>query len=247
VISPPSPQGYGANLNFGVRALPGDIEFVVLANDDVVFEGDSLPRLVDALRRDPRTAIAGPRLVNADGSEAASFGSFPTATAALREVAILPRPLWALAQRRPRAAASPDFVVGAAMLVRRESFDGVGGFDEDFFLNHEETDLCFRLHRAGWTVSWCPDAVVTHLQGSSISRTLNYETFYASLRLYHQKRLGPLRWPVFELLLAAVFAAGALYSAAGAALRPASRARRLDEVRHRWRTRIFLRRAPAGR
>ena len=242
VISPPAPQGYGANLNLGVRALPDDVELVVLANDDVVFEDESLPRLVEALERDPQLAVAGPRLVNADGSEATSYGRFPTAADAIRELAILPRPLWKRAQRRPAEPARPDFVIGAAMLVRRTSFDAVAGFDEDFFLNFEETDLCFRLQRAGWCVAWCPDAVVTHLQGASISRELNFSTFYSSLALYHAKRLGPLRWPLFELLLAALFMIGVLYSAAGAALRPRSYRRRFEEVRRRWRTRIFLRR-----
>ena len=241
VISPPAPQGYGANLNLGVRALPNDVEFVMLANDDVVFEDESLPRLLEAFG-DPQVVVAGPRLVNADGSEATSYGAFPTPADAVRDVAILPGPLWKRAQLRPVEPARPDFVVGAAMLVRRRSFDAIGGFDENFFLNFEETDLCYRLQRAGGRVAWCPDAVVTHVQGTSISRELNFETFYASLALYYAKRLGQVRWRLFELLLAALFAVGAFYSAAGAALRPRSYKRRLEQVRHRWRTRIFLRR-----
>ena len=242
VISPLVPQGYGANLNLGVRALPDDAEYAVLANDDVVFEDESLPRLLEALR-DPTIGIAGPQLRDADGSDATSYGRFPTVADAIRDAAILPRPLWARAQRRAPAAARSDFVVGAAVVVRRRSFEQIGGFDEDFFLNFEETDLCFRLRRAGFRTAWRRDAIVTHLQGSSISREQNYETFYASLRLYYRKRPGPLRWPLFEVLLATVFATGVAYSAAGAVLRPPSFARRLEEVRRRWRGRIFLRRS----
>jgi len=243
VASPETPQGYGANLNLGMRLLEAP-EFVLLANDDVVFAPESLPLLLRALRDDLRAGIAGPRLVDRDGKDATSFASFPTVRDAIREVAILPGPLWRLAQRRRPEPPRPDFVLGAAMLVRRAAFDAVGGFDEDFFLNFEETDFCFRLREAGWGVAWVPDAVVTHLQGSSISRDLNFATFYASLCLYHRKRLGAVRWTLVEALLVALFAAGAIYSALGALLRPRSARRRLDEVRQRWRTRLFLQQRP---
>ena len=60
-----------------------------------------------------------------------------------------------------------DWVMGYAMLVRREAFDAVGGFDEAFFMFSEETDLCRRLWDAGWEVWFTPDAEFTHVGGAS--------------------------------------------------------------------------------
>lgn len=244
VVSPPKPQGYSANLNYGVAMLSSELDFCVLANDDVVFEHESLPRLVDVLRRDAGVGIVGPRLVNPDGSEAASYDRYPTLAEAIRRMTILPRPLWlAQERRRTRRAADDDaaiFVIGAAMVVRLASFRAVGGFDEDFFLNYEEMDFCYRLQRAGWRVAWCPEATVTHLQGTSISPELNVATLRAGRRLYFKKRLGPLRWLLLEVLLALAFGAGVVYSLVAALVRPRTARQRRELIRERWRYRLFL-------
>lgn len=247
LLAPPAPQGYGANLNLGVGALPHGVEFCVLANDDVVFVHDSLPRLVAALRRDRRAAVAGPQLTTPAGRPAVSYAAFPRIADEVRRVAVLPGPLWRRAQRRATAAGgqdAADWVVGAALVVRLESFGAVGGFDEDFFLNFEETDFCYRLREAGWHVVWCPEATVVHEQGASISRTLNYESFYAGLRLFLKKRTGPVRWPFLELGLVALFAAGGAYAGVASVLRPTTARQRLDQLRLRWRERVFLRSSP---
>jgi GT2 family glycosyltransferase len=143
-------------------------------------------------------------------------------------------------------AEHPGFLVGAALAIRASAFAEIGGFDEDFFLNWEEADLCFRLGDAGWKIAHCPEATVTHLQGSSITRELNFTSYYAGLRLYHMKRIGLGRWPFFEAALVAAFAAGVVYAAAAATARPSTARMRLALVRQRWRERIFFRSARGG-
>lgn len=247
VLSPPAPQGYGANLNFGARQLPVDTAVYVLANDDLVFDGDALPSLVGALAEDTTVGVVGPRLVDPNGDDAVSFSAFPTVAGAIEAAAVLPRALWHARQRQVAREQDTGFLVGAALVVRRDAFDAVGGFDEDFFLNWEEADFCFRLRRAGWGVVHRPEATVTHLQGSSISRDLNFASYYASLRLYFRKRLGPVRWLLLELALTGVFSASVVYSAAGGLVRPSTARHRHAELRERWRARIFLRRSQPRR
>jgi N-acetylglucosaminyl-diphospho-decaprenol L-rhamnosyltransferase len=245
IVSPPKPQGYSANVDLGVRKLGDRHELLLLANDDVVFGNDSLQHLVDCLRESPHVGLAGARLVDADGNDSTSFSRFPTLVDLLESSAPLPGPVWRRRAARPRpwkaAPGERGFPIGAVLLVRREAFADVGGFDEDFFLNWEDADFCFRLLERGWTVVTCPTATVTHLQGSSIARDVNFSTFYAGLRLYWRKRLGPLRWTLLESLLVALFIAGVVYDAAAAMLRPCSARARLDATRQRWRTRVFLR------
>jgi N-acetylglucosaminyl-diphospho-decaprenol L-rhamnosyltransferase len=248
VVSPAAPQGYAANLNFGVRTLGDRHELLVLANDDVVFENGSLRRLVDCMSESPRTAVAGARLVYPDGREAASFSRFPTTSDLIEAAVPLPGPLWRRRNVRPRAwemeQGERGFPVGAALLVRRDAYADVGGFDEDFFLNWEEADFCFRLLEREWGVISCRDATVTHLQGSSIARDVNFTSFYTSLRLYFRKRLGPVRWALLEVFLVALFAGGLVYDALGSLGRPGTAQRRLEAARQRWRTRVFLRHPP---
>ena len=61
----------------------------------------------------------------------------------------------------------PYFLVGTALLLRRQAVEEVGGFDERFFMFNEEIDLCWRLQHAGWQVELCPDATFEHVGGAS--------------------------------------------------------------------------------
>src|SRR6185436_15786996 len=124
-------------------------------------------------------AIAAPRLLNADGSVQASARGNPTAwTGLFGRNTLLTKifPSAAVARRNLPArdlvasgveSAPVDWVMGAAMLIRREMFTAAGGFDERFFLYWEDADLCRRLWQRGWSTRYVPRARVTHAGGAS--------------------------------------------------------------------------------
>jgi GT2 family glycosyltransferase len=62
-------------------------------------------------------------------------------------------------------------LIGAAILVRREILQAIGGFDERFFFFLEETDLCLRVWEAGCRVVFFPEARVIHLQGKTVRKS----------------------------------------------------------------------------
>jgi GT2 family glycosyltransferase len=64
-------------------------------------------------------------------------------------------------------------VVGADMMIKKEVFNEVGGFDKDFFMYREETELNFRIHKKGYQSISIPDAQIIHLEGKSFSNNLN--------------------------------------------------------------------------
>ncbi len=66
---------------------------------------------------------------------------------------------------------------GAALFIRSEAFHQVGGFDDRFFAHMEEIDLCWRLHHAGYRIMVCPQSVVYHLGGGSLSRSNPGKTY----------------------------------------------------------------------
>src|SRR5208283_1727266 len=76
--------------------------------------------------------------------------------------------------RRPKEV---PYVDGAVLAVRREAFEGVKGFDEDFFFYAEECDLCARMKKAGWDVVFFPEAQVIHVRGASSTKTDVSERF----------------------------------------------------------------------
>ena len=78
---------------------------------------------------------------------------------------------------------------GAALLFRRSDFEGVGGFDETFFLYAEETDLLLRLAARGRGLLYVPEARVTHVGGGSAGDAL-FGELHAGLRHYVEKHHG---------------------------------------------------------
>ncbi|MEW5950883.1 MAG: glycosyltransferase family 2 protein [Elusimicrobiota bacterium] len=81
-----------------------------------------------------------------------------------------------------------DFVIGAAMAVKKTSFFEIGGFDEDFFMYFEEIDLCKRISQKGGKVFFIPNCEVIHKKGKVSEKTsVRSLEYYKSMKLYHEK------------------------------------------------------------
>jgi GT2 family glycosyltransferase len=166
-------KGYGAALNEGVKAASG--AYFLLMNADAWPIGQAVERLLAFATAEPRLGAVGPRLRNADGSLQPSVRGFPTlwrlATEYffLRRLAPHSRFLNAFysAQFDHESTRDAEFLVGAVLLVGRQAFEEVEGFDTAFFMFNEEVDLCYRLRRAGWRVVFFPEAEFVHLGGAS--------------------------------------------------------------------------------
>ena len=82
-----------------------------------------------------------------------------------------------------------DCLSGAALCLKRELYEKIGGFDEQFFMYLEDVDLCKRAHEAGYRVVYLPDAVITHAIGRSSDKVANemIKQFHKSMMLYYKK------------------------------------------------------------
>jgi len=171
--------GYSVAVNDGARAVPADD--VMIVNPDLVAHADIIAKLEAYLADHPTVGIAAPRLVYPDGSIQESARTFPSPLKLLARSSPFGRTPWG---KRLRAsylmddtvATEPrpvDFVIGAAMLVRREAISEVGGMDERIFLYGEDVDWCYRMWERGWEVHLVPDAVMEHHYERSSRRTLD--------------------------------------------------------------------------
>lgn len=168
VIEAPANRGYGAGNNLAIREARG--EYILLLNPDLmVFEGQ-IERWIEWMDAHPDVAISGPRIYNPDGTDQDSCYAFPNLfTPVLRRTA-----LGRLAVARPHmdrylmrgmdrnAEQDVDWVLGAAMLIRKSALEEVGHFDERFFMYFEEADLCRRMWASGRRVAYVPHACFTH-------------------------------------------------------------------------------------
>jgi GT2 family glycosyltransferase len=150
--------GFGANHNTVIRATTG--RYVYVLNEDTTAGDWGFEALTTYLDAHPRVAALGPRLVYPDGRLQDSAWRFPTPLVSTLGLVSLGR--LGVTQSRGDAPRAVDWVMGAAVVLRREALDEVGLFDEGFFLYSEEVDLQTRLRRAGWEVHYFPLVSVVH-------------------------------------------------------------------------------------
>jgi hypothetical protein len=172
VLLNPEPRGYGANVNAGARTLAGRYRYYLILNDDVLPTPGCISNLREALERTPMAALAGPRLNDRSGDRQASAFRFPSVGSELASAIILPariqRWLWRKAISGQGTESAGDvWLLGAALLIRATAFEQGSGFDEQFFLYSEETDLAYRLKSQGWSSCACDAAVAVHLGAQS--------------------------------------------------------------------------------
>ena len=167
--------GYGAGANRGLVLL--DSELVLVCNPDVIVHQGAVAAMVAALDEDSSRVIAGPRILESDGRRYPSARRFPSWTDAAGHALLSPFDPHNRFSRRYRmdelstsATTRVDWVSGACFLARRSSLMRLGGFDERYFMYLEDTDLCWRAGRAGYSVVYVPAATVSHSQGLSTRR-----------------------------------------------------------------------------
>jgi GT2 family glycosyltransferase len=208
-------RGLGRLYNIGARRARGDL--VLLANNDVAFDRRCLELLAAALATDDARFAADPTQLDWAGDRVIHARSTLSRGPLLRQ----PLPGFRIRQDLPAAGVVPTLLAnGAAMLVRRDRLLSLGGFDETFFLEFEEIDLCWRAWLRGWPTVYVPDALVRHRVGevtTSAIRGRRLRSAHHNLLRFALKCLPPsaagrvlagelLRLPAHPLLVAPALA-----------------------------------------
>jgi GT2 family glycosyltransferase len=191
VLENERPLGFSANVNAGIAATSG--EYVVISNPDAIAEPDCIAALVEFADAHPRCGIAGPKMLNPDGTLQASRRTFPTVGGTivrrtpLRK--LFPPLRW---QRRHYLLDAPtdeplevDTMLGAFLLMRRTMLEQIGGWDAGYRLYVEDIDLSYRAMKAGWERWWVPSAVVHHEYQAVIDKH-----FFTRRNLWHLQAMA---------------------------------------------------------
>lgn len=165
-IKPGRNLGFGAAMNLAAKQAKG--EYLFLANPDLLVPEGSFSQLFEFAQASRDFGVIGPRLVDTTGNRQFSCRRFPR----WRDLFFHRLSSWPFFKKRSaryvmadvdlKTPLRVDWLVGAALLLRRDRFLELGGFDERFFLFFEDTDLCRRAKEAGYEVWYDPDAVLLH-------------------------------------------------------------------------------------
>jgi hypothetical protein len=158
-----SNAGFGRANNQGAAIARG--RHLYLVNPDAYLDGPgSLTRLVEYADKH-RYGVVGTRIKDKDGSmETLAKRHYPRQKYSDFSTRNLPGDI--------------AWVIGASMLIPREVFSSLGGFDENFFMYGEEADLCLRARQSGYAIGICDRASITHVGGGSEDIDQPYERWY---------------------------------------------------------------------
>jgi N-acetylglucosaminyl-diphospho-decaprenol L-rhamnosyltransferase len=192
--------GYGQAANTGVRQTTA--EFVVVANPDIEWQPGSLDRLLAAAERWPTGASFGPLIRTPQGAVYPSARLLPSLWRGIGHALCgwwWPSNPWTAAYRVENEAPverTAGWLSGSCLLLRRDAFDEVGGFDPTYFMYFEDLDLGARLSAAGWHNVYVPSAVVSHAGGHATSRdaAAMAAEHHRSAWRYLSRRYAGWRW-----------------------------------------------------
>ncbi len=159
--------GFGKGNNLAAKQAKGDYLFIL--NPDTRFDEDPFTKLIKFAKSHPKAGIIAPKLIEESGQAQPSVRKLPTTIGALKEYyfgiskqyeAYVPE------DNVPRVVES---VVGAAILIKKDLFFKLGGFDEKYFMYFEDLDLCRKVLKAGFKIYFFPQIKIYHKVGGTVT------------------------------------------------------------------------------
>lgn len=202
LIRNPVNSGFGAGCNLGAAHSRG--RYLLFLNPDTRLQNDILSCLSQFLDETPTAGGCGPMVLREDGG--IDFGAARADINVLNEFlehstlafrfpknSILGHPHYLSWDHQ--STRTVDSLLGACMMFRREVFDSLGGFDENFFLYAEEVDLCRRTRKAGYDIYYVHTCKVLHKSKHSTTKYFGgmqkmVMQYLVSLNYYFKKHYG---------------------------------------------------------
>ena len=179
--------GFGRANNLGAKYAKGN--FLHLLNPDTILINNAIYVLWDYLRQHPNVGIAGSNLYQKDLT--------PNHSYELRDPGVLQEfilPHFFRKEKRKdfnytNTPQQVSYTTGASMMLKKEIFNQLKGFDEDFFMYYEETYLCYLARKKGYLIMNIPQSKIIHFEGQSFTLKENRENlFFKSRKIYLIKR-----------------------------------------------------------
>jgi GT2 family glycosyltransferase len=200
--------GFGKAVNQGLAIANG--KYILISNPDCIVSEDTFDKMISFFKDNPDCGLAGCKILNSDGTlQLACRRSFPGPWTSFTKVTglsnIFPKSKiftrYNLTYLDENQTYEVDAVSGSFMMIRKDVYEKVGGFDEQFFMYGEDLDLCYRVQKNGYKVYYVHDTQIIHYKGESTKRSSLDETklFYNAMHLFVKKHLSSFF--IVELIL----------------------------------------------
>lgn len=189
--------GFAKGVNLAVKNAKG--EFLLFLNSDILLEDSSILSIIKYMHENRYISIAGGQLLDKEGKAQRSYGSFYTLPIVFNM--LLRGDRGEILSKKYDTIKKVDWVSGGFMVVRRELFSKLNGFDESFFMYIEDMELCYRARKAGYDTYFFPDSRLIHLNQGSSSRSFAIKYIYKGLLYFYKKHRNIMEYFVLKLML----------------------------------------------
>ena len=191
--------GFGKANNIGLKQATG--KYILLINPDTLVAEDTFEKMIQFFESNKNIGLAGCKILNPDGTlQLACRRSFPGPWTSFTKVTGLSNLFpnskifarYNLTYLDENKSYEVDAISGSFMMMRKEVYGKVDGFDEQFFMYGEDLDLCYRIQKAGFKVFYVHSTQIIHYKGESTKRSSIDETkvFYSAMHLFVKKHLS---------------------------------------------------------
>jgi len=183
--------GFAGGCNVGIKESKGD--YILILNPDIVVLENSIEKLYQFMEKNKNVGIAGPKLLNPDKSIQSSCYRFPSWYIPILRRTFLGGLSWAkkkldyylMNDFDHQGGKGVDWLLGAALMIRKSMLDKIGLFDERFFLYFEDIDLCRRAKKSGWQVYYYPFSEMFHYYQRTSAKQQGFFSLFSKVTWIH--------------------------------------------------------------
>lgn len=189
--------GFAKGCNLGASKAKG--EYLLFLNSDTEIKDQGFLKMVDYLDQNEKVAILGGKLKNLDGTSQLSTGKFYSLISLFLMLLGMERK--GLLRESPNEIKSVDWVSGASLMIRKEVFNKINGFEKDLFMYIEDMELCFKARKKGFQVYFYPNIMLFHKSLGSSNRSFAIFNIYKGILFFYKKHKSNWQYKIARLML----------------------------------------------
>lgn len=187
--------GFAKANDIGAKEAKG--EYLLFLNSDTQLLNGKIIEMADFLKNNKSIGIIGGKLLNEDNSPQLSCGRFY----GILEVMLMLFGAEKLIRKSPDNITRVNWVSGACLMIKKDLFEKVGGFDESFFMYMEDMELCYCVNKLGYQIWFYPAAKILHIGHGSSDRSFAIVNIYQSLLYFHKKHKSKVEYELVKMML----------------------------------------------
>ncbi len=189
--------GFGKGCNLGAKNANG--EYFIFLNSDTEIKDQGFKKMVDYLNQNKDVAILGGKLRNLDGTSQSSTGRFYNLFSLFLMLSGFEKK--GFLRESPNEIKKVDWVSGASLMIRKDVFNKIGGFEKELFMYIEDMELCYKANKRGFPTFFYPNIMLFHKNLGSSNRSFAIVNIYKGILFFYKKHKSNWQYLIAKSML----------------------------------------------